>query len=542
MKVLIAATQAVLVLVLFLAVPSVAFSQPAVPALTAEQWRADIRYMADELPKRHPNLFKWMKREDFDNSIKALSDKAATASGEEIMVGMMKVVSMAQDGHTTLFAPGIFQTKFYPVRFYAFSDGLFIVRASPENKNLVGSRVVKVGNLPVDEAMRQVKTVTFSDNDMARLDHAPMSMSVPEILRGLRIIPENMVLSLVVEQGGKQRTVDLKPSAAFGDFFHPPDSWADAASVKPLYRKDPGNNFWFEYLKDSRTMYVQQNAVANKDGGETVAAFYKRVFAEVEANPVEKFVLDLRFNGGGNNGLNRQPVIDIIKSKIDVRGKLFVITGRQTFSAAQNFVSELEKYTQAIFVGEPTAGHPNHYGDAVPFTLPNSKFEVRVSSVSWQDVDPRDRRVWTAPLIAADLSSEDYRLGRDPAMKAIAEFGPGQTFRETMMAAVPKGGAEIAKAYRAFRSDPSHKYVETEAEVNRLGYMLLQQKKNDDAIIVLGLNVEYFPGSANAYDSLGDAYQAAGRKDDAIKAYEKALSIDPSHPSARTNLQKLKGN
>ncbi|HEV7699974.1 MAG TPA: tetratricopeptide repeat protein [Pyrinomonadaceae bacterium] len=508
-------------------------------ALTADQWRADVRYLADELPKRHPNAFKWMKREDFDAAVKALSDRAGAASRDEMMVGMMRIVAMIQDGHTSLFSPTITQSKFYPVRFYAFSDGLFIVRASPENKDLVGGRVIGIGNLSVDDAVKQVKTVTFSDNDMARLYHAPMSMSVPGILHGLKIVSDDEILHLTVEQGGKRRSVDLKPTAAFSDFLQPPDAWADAATVQALYRKDPANNFWFEYLKDSKTMYVQQNAVANKDN-ETVAAFYKRVFEAVEADQVDRFVLDLRFNGGGNNGLNRQVVIDILKSKIDVRGKLFVITGRETFSAAQNFVNELEKYTQAIFVGEPTAGHPNHFGDATPFVLPNSKFEVRASSVWWQDVDPRDRRVWTAPELAADLSSEDYRLGRDPAMQAIAEFQPGQTLRTSMLAAVEKGGVEIAKVFRAFRADPRHKYIQTEADMNRFGYLLLQQKKNAEAITIFELNVESNPRSANVYDSLGDAYQAVGRKADAIKAYEKALSIDPNYASSLESLRKLR--
>ncbi|MBV9217747.1 MAG: tetratricopeptide repeat protein [Acidobacteria bacterium] len=520
-----------------------ASGQSAVPNLTADQWRADIRYLADELPKHHPNLFKWMKREDYDAAVKALADRAGTASGAENLVGMMRLVAMIHDGHTNLIPHDLFAAKVFPVTFYIFSDGLFIERASAENKDLVGARVIKVGVLSVDDAIMQLKGVTPADNEMGKLEYAPSFMVVPDILAGLKIIPDTSSLPLVIEQNGKQRTVELKPTVSFGETFRSiPAGWANLAGVKALYQKDPANNFWFEYLKDSKTMYVQQNAVLNKDGGETVAAFYKRVFDQVEANPVDKFILDLRFNNGGNNGLNRQVIIDIIRSKIDQRGKFFVITGRRTFSAAQNFVNELEKYTAAIFVGEPTSGHPNHFGDATAFTLPNSKFDVPTSSVWWQDVDPRDRRVWTAPELAADLSSEDYRLGRDPAMDVIMHYSPREGFRETMVAAADKGSNEITRVYREFRADPRHKYAETKTDMNRLGYVLLRQNKVREAITVFELNVESDPNSANVYDSVGDAYQAAGRKDDAIKAYEKALSIDPNYQSSRESLRKLKGN
>ena len=63
----------------------------------------------------------------------------------------------------------------------------------------------------------------------------------------------------------------------------------------------------------------------------------------------------------------------------------------------------------------------------------------------------------------------------------------------------------------------------------------------DDAIEIFKLNVEYYPNSANVYDSLGDAYQAAGKKEEAIKSYEKALSIDPNYASSQDNLRRLKG-
>jgi hypothetical protein len=59
-----------------------------------------------------------------------------------------------------------------------------------------------------------------------------------------------------------------------------------------------------------------------------------------------------------------------------------------------NCVNRMKLNTDTLFVGEPTASSPNHYGDNAPVVLPNSKLTVRLSTLWWQDIDPRDTGVW----------------------------------------------------------------------------------------------------------------------------------------------------
>ncbi len=528
---------------------TIAAAQNATPKLTAAEWQADARFLAEEMPKQHPNLFRRMKKEDFETAVKQFHERIPTLSEDEIIVGLMKIVAMVKDGHTGVFPANFFRSGIYPVRFYLYKDGLFVRKAAPEYGAAVGGRVVRIGNFLTDDALKLISQIASADNEMGAKENAPLFLSIPELLAGQKINDDKKNLKLVIETNGKEKTFQVKPSASLGELLQPPANWIDAAAAAgaaktepPLYLKDPRNLYWFEYLKDRKLVYVQENAVQNKPE-ETIAAFYKRVFDFVAANPVEKFVLDLRNNDGGNNGLNRQVVIGLIKSKIDERGKLFVITGRGTFSAAQNFVSELENYTTAIFVGEPTAGHPNHYGDARPITLPNSKLEVRVSTVYWQDVDRRDTRQWTAPEIAVELSSEDYRKGFDPVLQAVIDYVPGESFQGLINKATEqKDMTEFVGKYKTFKNDSKHKFTETQGAMNRFGYALLQNKKVVEAIEIFKLNVESYPNSANVYDSLGDALDAAGRREEAIKSYEKALSIDPNYPSSIAALKKLRGN
>jgi hypothetical protein len=530
--------------VAFLACFLAVHAQTEPAKLTKAQWQADVRFLGDELPKRHRNAFHRVTKEEFDATVKAVYDAVPSMSEDEIIAGLMKIVAKVHDGHTNIFARPYFRSGVYPVGFYLFSDGLYVRKASANYADLLGAKVIRIGNMNTADALKALGQVSFADNEMGVNEFAPMLMSVPEILSGLKIIDDKQKLELVVEKDGKQRTFTVAPIGTFDMLLHGLPEAVDAAaktSDAPLYLRDPRNIYWFEYLKDQKVLYVKHNEIGSKQD-EPVDAFYKRVFDFVEANPVDKFVLDLRNNGGGNNGLNIPVVVGLIKSKINKRGKLFVITGRQTFSAAQNLVNQIEKYAEAIFVGEPTAGHPNHYGDNRPFELPNSKLTVRASTLWWQDLDPRDAREWTAPEIAANLSFADYKNGKDPALQAVIDYVPGSTLSELIQNATSQTSlADFTTKYRAIRADPKSKYVNSEAAMNRFGYTLLRNNRTLDAVEIFKLNAEAYPRSANVYDSLGDAYEAAGKKDEAIKSFERALAIDPSYPSSLAAVQRLKG-
>ena len=87
-------------------------------------------------------------------------------------------------------------------------------------------------------------------------------------------------------------------------------------------------------------------------------------------------------------------------------------------------------------------------------------------------------------------------------------------------------------------SEPSTQ--NTEATLNNTGYRLLRALKTAEAIEVFELNVKLFPNSANVYDSLGEAYAAAGDKPRAIQNYEKSLELNPKSESGKAALAKLK--
>jgi hypothetical protein len=167
---------------------------------------------------------------------------------------------------------------------------------------------------------------------------------------------------------------------------------------------------------------MQLNGIADKNE-EKLSEFSKKVFSFINGGDAEYFVLDIRYNNGGNNFLNKALVQEIIKSeKINKKGKFFTITGRSTFSAAMNLVNDLERQTNVIFAGEPTGSKPNFVGESNMIKLANSRFNVSCSSRYWQGVLSEDQRKWIAPLIGVKYFYSDYKAGKDPAMDAILKF------------------------------------------------------------------------------------------------------------------------
>lgn len=75
--------------------------------------------------------------------------------------------------------------------------------------------------------------------------------------------------------------------------------------------------------------------------------------------------------------------------------------------------------------------------------------------------------------------------------------------------------------------------------LNGLGYALLSENETDFAISIFKINTQLFPGEANPYDSLGDAFQQKGDIQSAIASYKKALEIDPDFSSSKANLERL---
>ncbi len=101
------------------------------------------------------------------------------------------------------------------------------------------------------------------------------------------------------------------------------------------------------------------------------------------------------------------------------------------------------------------------------------------------------------------------------------------------------GMAAVEKQYADMSEKLGYEMKPTEGDINNLGYRYLANENYEKAIEVFELNVKKFPKSANVYDSLGEAYKAAGNNELAIKNYKKSVSVNPGNANGVKILKEM---
>jgi CubicO group peptidase (beta-lactamase class C family) len=101
-----------------------------------------------------------------------------------------------------------------------------------------------------------------------------------------------------------------------------------------------------------------------------------------------------------------------------------------------------------------------------------------------------------------------------------------------------KGADRALEEYKAMRAARPAKDFQP-SDLNSLGYTLLSAGQLNDAVRVFEANVALYPDDWNAYDSLGEGYMNAGRKDEAIANYNKSLQLNPKNDNGVKMLDKL---
>jgi CubicO group peptidase (beta-lactamase class C family) len=128
---------------------------------------------------------------------------------------------------------------------------------------------------------------------------------------------------------------------------------------------------------------------------------------------------------------------------------------------------------------------------------------------------------------------------------SILNDQPYLTPRENLFVQIirQKGFEEALKTFRQLKEKEPQNPIINEKTFNEIGYEYLNNKNYAPAIDILRLNAEAFPDSANAYDSLAEAYETSGNRETAIKFYEKVLEALPRDGSINEQFKnRLKEN
>ena len=523
---------------------------------TDAQWQDDLRVLQQTVHEDYPFLFKKTTAEEFDAAVEKLYEDIPGMQDHEVLVGISRLIASFKYGHTRVgFSDSPVPLHFFPLSMYHFNDGIYVEGVHKDYEEALGAKVLAIEGSPIKEVLEAVYPVVPVENEQFFKAYGVLYAMSPEILHAQGITNElKMTIQLTLEKGGKSYDVKVKAQEGLDmplQYGHMKanEDWLQArnSDKTPLYLKRLDTIYYYEYLPEEKTVYVRQSQIQD-DPSEDIPTFYAKVFDFIENSDVEKLVIDVRLNGGGNNYKNKPVITGIIETeKINEPGKLFVIIGRRTFSACQNLVNELSNYTEAIFVGEPTAENINFYGDNRLVELPNTKLKTYLSFAWWQDKPQWEGGPWTAPHLAIDMSFDQYVNNEDPVLQAALDFedndfviNPMKHFTDLFMA----GNKEQLEAdAQRMVADPKYKFFDFEGEFNKAGYNLLNSGQVEEALYVFSMNAKMFPDSPNAWDSLAEAYWKAGELDKADALYNKVIEMDPKGrigENARNMLKKMK--
>jgi len=506
--------------------------------------KKDLDYLVAELEARHANLYHSISEDDFKDSLVSLEKDLSNLNRMEFIVRLSRLTALIGDGHTGLFLPWGrgFNFRIIPVQFHHEKGSYFVISASSKHKALIGKEVVQIGGADIKNITKAILPMLPKDNKYAGPSFAGTYMRLFELMQHLGYAnPENEEIILTLSDGmGNVEDISVKPINSDNDI-----TWEYISQKEdlPLYLKKKDEQYWFEYLPESKSVYLQFNSadISEGDAEQRFKEFTDSLVSYIDRNNVDRLIIDLRWNSGGSFVRTRYLLWAAIRSeKINQPGKLFTIIGPGTFSAATALATELDMHTQTIFVGEPTGGKPNSFGDMGRFMLPNNDFQVWYSRWEMHQSLRDDHRPAIYPELKAPLTHADYVNNTDPALEVILNYEPKEPIGSIIEKEIRENGIDAAiEMYWDLRKNQFNKYDFGELELNSLGYKLLGENKTEEALKLFKVNAEVYPYSPNSYDSLGDAYRELGQELKALKLYEKAFSIDKQYSHSRDKAQEI---
>src|SRR3974390_1447168 len=331
-------------------------------------WSADIDFLLDQAAKQHYVYKSKPLPEKLVEGAVSLKKSIPDFSDERMLAELQRLISTLGDGHSYVlpFGAEYVHSTWLPVRFYLFSDGLFIIDAQPGYEQWIGSKVVRIGGISATTAISRVGGMISEDNSMGTKWIGPILLGFRGVLEAVGAAPmsDTLVLSLVDPKGHKQNvSLPYVPVPRMRGLPKLIASKSPPAEATPLYLSNVSTTYWFKELSDGRAIYFQFNQVADAHN-ESLSAYAHRLDEFLTAKPHQLLVIDVRHNNGGNADL-LPPLLQTVKKfeSNNPQAKIVVITGRNTFSAAQIFINLMSRETKAIFAGEPSSSTPNFVGE-----------------------------------------------------------------------------------------------------------------------------------------------------------------------------------
>ncbi len=382
--------------------------------------KEDIEFLRKELPKKHVNMYDNMSWEEFNSSMVHLENMVGRLENEEVFVEMDKIIALIGDAHTHTNSFNLYKYM-YPVLFYKFDDGIYVINADKSLEDILYSKVVEINGMDINYVTEQFRTLVSHENDSHVNATFPKLLTFPMYMYGLGIASDYEKISVSFEKSDGKVVEKVIPITT-SDKVDLCISYEDERNVYE-YDRDREEYYWYEYLPEHNTLYFKYNVCGDVDTM-PFSKFNNSMFNEIKDLQTDKIVVDLRSNGGGSTN-TILPFLSSLSLFIvnNPETEVFIIAGRDTFSAGADCILDIKKVVDnygkvsALLIGEHTGGSPNGYGEVLRFELPNSKIEVSYSTKYYELTD--DGALTIKPDVELSPSVIDFKENKDVFMDYI---------------------------------------------------------------------------------------------------------------------------
>jgi hypothetical protein len=381
--------------------------------LDAPRWREDLEFFAREIARRHGNAFHAISRGRFDSQVAELHQRLDGLDGDQVYIELDRLANLIGDAHTYIELPA-YATRF-PFAVRRFGTTYRVIAARRDYEGMVGAKLLKIQDTPTSLAIQRLWSLTPSDEHAAlRQSRAEGFLTAGIMLHGVGLTPgrDSVTLTLSDDAGHAfQRRVRAGPTDPGIGL-----PWMEVFRTRPIYAQNPHRSFWCRHLPEASAVYCSFRRYDNLSG--ELAA----LLALVRRVQPKKLVIDMRQNGGGDYTLGLRYLIEPIRrlSYLNHSGRLFVIVGRDTFSAGMANAAQFRSRTAAILVGEMIGEKPNSFQEPREMRLPNSHLIVRYSTRYYRFVSRGPNAIQPDHIVAPTWA--EYREGRDPVLHWIFRY------------------------------------------------------------------------------------------------------------------------